>query len=385
MKNKNAVIVGYKRTAVAKAIKGGLASVNPVDYAAAVVSDLVNSIPEVSPEMIDDVIMGCAAPERKLGSNTARLIALRAGLPYEVSGETINRFCSSGLQSIAIGASAIMTNQMDIVIAGGVEQMTKEMFFFPREYMNDYLVENEPGAYIGNGITAENVAAKYGINREQCDVFAMESNKRAAAAIENGYFKNQIVPIEYEREGEKVVFDTDEGVRAETTMESLGKLKPAFQEGGVVTAGNSSQISDGAGAVMLMSEEKAEELGLKPIARFINFTVAGVDPSYMGIGPVAAIPKLMARTGLTTDDMDVIELNEAFASQALYCIDHLGLDPKKVNPNGGAIALGHPLGATGAILTCKALGELERTNGRYGLISMCIGGGMGAAGIIEMI
>lgn len=381
-----AVIVACGRTAIAKAMKGALKDTHPVTYAGELLRGVLDKLPGFPEEQIDDVIIGCATPQGKMGCNMARLIAGRAGLPFEVSAQTVNRFCSSGLQAIATAANSIMAGQNDIVVAGGVETMTRESMMFGEEFTDPWLRENKPDYYMPMGFTAENVAEKYGVSRQRMDAFGAESHRRAAAAREAGKFAEEIIPVHaLQEDGNWTVFDTDQGIRPGSTVETLGSLRPSFKEDGVITPGNSSQLSDGAGIVVLMSREKAEELDLKPLARFVGFATGGVDPAYMGLGPIVAIPRVLARTGLTVDDMDVIELNEAFASQALVCMDTLKLDPAKVNPNGGAIAMGHPLGATGAILTCKALAELRRTGGRYGMISMCIGGGMGAAGIIERI
>ncbi|MDR0880599.1 MAG: thiolase family protein [Clostridioides sp.] len=384
---KTAVIVAYGRSAAGRARKGGLAHTNPVDFGAAILKGVLDKVPTLDKTKIEDVIVGCAKPENVQGSNFARIIALRAGLSNDVPGQTVNRFCSSGLQSIATAANMIMASQAEIVVAGGVESMTAiPMGATDDSLRSKWMLENNPGVYTAMGITAENVAAKYGVTREQMDQMAYESHMKAATAQDAGKFDREIIPIEVEdAEGNKTVFCKDDGIRRTTSMESLASLKASFKEDGSVTAGNSSQVTDGASFVVVMSEDKAKELGLKAIAKFIGYAVAGVDPNVMGIGPTKAIPKVMNLTGLSVDDMDVIELNEAFAAQAIPCINELGLDPKKVNPNGGALALGHPLGATGAILTCKALSELKRTGGKYALISMCIGGGMGAAGIFESV
>ena len=386
---KDAVIVAYGRSAVAKSgKKGALRNTHPVDYAGLVLKGVLDKIPQLDKAEIEDVIVGCSNPEGVQGNNMARVIAMRAGLPWDVPGQTINRFCSSGLQAIATAANMIMTGQSEVMVAGGVESMTAIPMNSgdTSKIADQWVMEHEPGIYMPMGITAENVAAKYNVTREQMDAMAVESHKRAAAAQDAGKFDKEIIPLEgVDEAGNKIIFDKDQGIRRTTNMETLGNLKPAFKEDGVVTAGQSSQTSDGAGFVVLMSKEKAESLGIKPIAKFVAFAVAGVDPALMGIGPIKAVPKVMKLTGLTVDDMDVIELNEAFAAQAIPCKEALGFPDDKLNPNGGALALGHPLGATGAILTCKAISELERNGGKYGLITMCIGGGMGAAGIIEML
>jgi acetyl-CoA acyltransferase len=343
---------------------------------------------------VEDVILGCAFPEGEQGMNLARIVALRAGLPTEVPGMTVNRFCSSGLQTIAIAAEKIMCGFADIMIAGGVESMSMVPMGGYKPAPNPYLMEHLPETYMSMGHTAEEVAKRYNVTREDQDRFALASHQKAAAAIKAGKFKDEIVPLTvkehfFDENGKlqvkERVFDTDEGVRPDTNLEVLGKLRPVFHVNGTVTAGNSSQTSDGAAAVMIMSREKAEELGVKPLAIFRGFTLGGVDPDVMGIGPVAAVPKLLEKTGIRLEDIDLIELNEAFASQSVAVIRELGLDHEKVNVNGGAIALGHPLGCSGAKLTVSILGELERRNLRYGLVTMCIGGGMGAAGIVERV
>lgn len=381
----NCVIVAYGRSAIGKANKGSLAAVNPVDFAAEVLKGMINKVPQLNPKDIDDIIVGCAIPEGKMGLNPARNIVLRAGLPDEVPAQTVNRFCSSGLQTVAIGASMIMSDMQDVVIAGGAESMTNPVLSESPEYLNQWLLENTE-TYISMGLTAENVAKRYGISRERMEQMAVDSNAKAAYAVESGAFDEEIIPIKgYNKEGNEILFKRDECYRKGTNMETLATLRPCFKEDGLITAATSSQRSDGASFVVLMSESKAEELRIQPIARFVSFAVTGVDPAYMGLGPVDAVGKVMAKTGLTIEQMDVIEINEAFASQTLACMDELGFDPNKVNPRGGALALGHPLGATGAILLCKAMNYLKSTHGQFGLITMCIGGGMGAAGIIEMI
>lgn len=383
---KEAVIVAYGRSAVAKAHKGSLRNSHPVDFAGQVLKGVLEQVPQLKSDEIDDIVMGCARPEGVQGSNVARLIGQRAGLSTDVPGQTLTRFCSSGLQSIATAANAIMAGQANVMIAGGVEFMTAVGMGTPVEFRSKWLEENVEDMYIPMGLTAENVAVKYNITREEMEMFAVNSHDKAALAQDLGRFDKEIIPVVVPGDdGTLITFNKDEGIRRGSTTEGLQKLKPAFIDNGRVTAGTASQLSDGAGVVILMSREKAEEANIKPIARFVAHAVAGVDPGIMGIGPIKAVPKVMKLTGLSLDDMDVIELNEAFAAQALPCIDELKMDINKVNPNGGAIALGHPLGATGSILTCKALSELERINGRYALITMCIGGGMGAAGIIERL
>lgn len=383
----DAVVVAYGRSAVAKSgKKGALRSAHPVDYAGQVLDGVLRKIPQLDRTQIEDLIVGCAKPEGVQGFNMARVIALRAGLGWDVPGQTVNRFCSSGLQAISTAANMIMTGQAEIVAAGGVESMTAIPMGSDPAFRDKWVEDHEPGAYMPMGITAENVAERYHVSRSEMDEFAVESHRKAAAAQASGKFDEEIIPVDgVDVEGNPIVFDRDQGIRPDSNVETLAGLKPAFREDGSVTAGQSSQTSDGAGFVILMSREKAEELGLRPQARFVAFSVAGVDPSIMGIGPMKAIPKVMKLTGLTPEDMDVIELNEAFAAQAIPCIRDLKLPKERVNVNGGAVALGHPLGATGAILTCKALSELERRGGRYALISMCIGGGMGAAGILERL
>ncbi len=392
---REAVIVAGVRTAVGKAPRGMLKDTRPDDLGAYVIQDLLNKTPGLDPKDIDDVIMGCAFPEGEQGMNVARNILLRAGLPASVPGMTVNRYCSSGIQTIAIAAEKIMVGFADVVIAGGVESMSMIPMGGNKPAPNPWLMEHKPEAYMGMGNTAEEVANRFNITREEQDKFAVESHRRAAQAIQEGRYKDEIVPVKVKKTyintagkavTDEIIFDTDEGVRANTSMEALAKLRPVFNSNnGSVTAGNSSQTSDGAAAVMVMSREKADELGLKPIARFVTFAVAGVDPDIMGIGPKEAIPKALKQAGLTVEDIDLFEINEAFASQAVYVVKELGLDLEKVNVNGGAIALGHPLGCTGAKLSVSLLHELKRRNGRYGVVSMCIGGGMGAAGIYEML
>jgi acetyl-CoA acyltransferase len=388
-----AVIVAAARTAVGKATRGALNGTRPDDLAGAVIKAVVDQAPNLDPKTIDDVILGCAMPEGEQGLNIARAAALRAGLPVEVSAQTVNRFCSSGLQTIAIGAQQILSGMGDIIVAGGTESMSFVPMSGYHYAPNPELAEINPDLYLGMGLTAENVAKQYGVSREDQDAFSYRSHQRAIAALDAGLFKDEIVPLEVEKvwfeNGKRLsasfTFDTDEGPRRDTSAAALAKLKPVFAANGTVTAGNSSQTSDGAAAVLMMSREKADELGLKPIARFVSFAVAGVPPEVMGIGPVAAVPKALKMAGLSIHDIDLIELNEAFAAQALAVIRALELDEEKVNVNGGAIALGHPLGCTGAKLTVQILNELKRRNGRYGMVTMCIGGGMGAAGIFERL
>ncbi|MBI3780262.1 MAG: acetyl-CoA C-acyltransferase [candidate division NC10 bacterium] len=391
---REAVIVGALRTAVGKAPHGTLRETRPDDMVAAVIADLTRRVSVLKPEEIEDVIIGCAFPEAEQGLNMARAAALRAGLPYTVPGQTVNRFCSSGLQTIALAAERIMSGFADIIIAGGAESMSMIPMSGNTYAPDPYLAEHYPTAYTSMGITAENVARKYGVEREEQDAFALQSHVKAAAAIREGRFKDEVVPLavvkkQFLGEGKphitikEVIFDTDEGVRFDSSAEALGKLKPAFHANGTVTAGNSSQTSDGAAAAVVMSREKAEQLGLKPLGLFRAFAVAGVAPELMGIGPVEAVPKALRLAGLTLNQIDLIELNEAFAAQALAVINALKLPPERVNVNGGAIALGHPLGCTGAKLTATLLHEMRRRKARYGMVTMCIGGGMGAAGIFE--
>jgi acetyl-CoA acyltransferase len=387
-----AVIVAGLRTAVGKAPRGSLRTTRPDDMAAEVIRALMAQTPQLAADAVDDVIMGCATPEGESGANVARIASLRAGLPDSVPAVTVNRFCSSGSQTIAMAAERIMAGMAEQIIAGGTESMSLvrgNNRFRP----NPYLVENRPGTYLSMGLTAENVARKYGVSRDDADAFAFRSHQNALAAQQAGKFaEDGIVPLEVEitetdDSGEtktrRFTFDTDEGPRADTTLEALAKLRPAFHVKGVVTAGNSSQTSDGAAAVTVMSRARAEELGLKPLARFVSYAVGGVPPEIMGMGPVVAVPKALKRAGLTLADIDLIELNEAFAGQALAVMRELGLDESKVNVNGGAVALGHPLGASGAKLTVQLLGEMRRRGSRYGLVTMCVGGGQGAATIFE--
>jgi acetyl-CoA acyltransferase len=395
---REAVIVSSVRTPVGKASKGVLRATRPDDLAAVVIKEAIARAGGLDPKEIEDVILGCAMPEAEQGMNVARIASLRAGLPVETSAMTINRFCSSGLQAIALAAERIMAGQGDVAVAGGTESMSMVPMGGNKISPNPSLMDSYPDAYLGMGLTAENLAKKYGITREQSDEFSFASHQKAIAAIAARKFKDEIVPVEvnyvsFESNGNgnskaknvKINFDTDEGPRSDTSVEVLGKLKPAFHARGVVTAGNSSQMSDGAAAAVVMSAERARALGLKPLARFLAFATAGCLPEEMGVGPVYAIPKALKIAGLTIDQIDVIELNEAFAAQSLAVIKLAGLDPARVNVNGGAIALGHPLGCTGAKLTATILRELDRRKGRYGMVTMCVGGGMGAAGIFERL
>ncbi len=391
---KEAVIVSTVRTPIGRAPRGTLRYTRPEHMGAAVVKEAIARAKGLEYGEIDDVILGCSFPEAEQGMNIGRTVALQAGLPVEVPGQTVNRFCSSGLQSIAMAAERIMAGFADVIVAGGVESMSLVPMGGNKMAPSPELVENHIETYAPMGITAENVAQRYNISREEQDQFGASSHQKAAAAIKEGRFKDEIVPLKVvDRsvgpdnkvvEKEKI-FNTDEGVRPDTTVETLSKLRPAFHAKGSVTAGNSSQTSDGAAATVVMSADKAKELGLKPIAVFRGFGVAGCPPEIMGVGPVVAIPKLMKLTGMKIEDINLFELNEAFASQALYCIRELGLNQDIVNVNGGAIALGHPLGCTGAKLTATLLNEMERRENRYGVVSMCIGGGMGAAGLFERV
>lgn len=393
MMMKEAVIVAAARTAVGKSGKGSLRTTRPDDLAALVIQDVLKQASSVDASQIEDVILGCAMPEAEQGMNVARIAAMRAGLPHDVAGQTVNRFCSSGLQTIAIASQQIMAGMGKVILAGGVESMSMVPMSSNKFMANPWLASNHPAAYTSMGITAENVARDFKISRADQDAFALRSNQRAVAAIQGGKFKAEVTPVPVEiteveiGSGKRVtrsyVFNTDEGPRADTTLEALAKLRPVFHVKGTVTAGNSSQTSDGAAVVLVMEREEALRLGLKPLVRFVGFAVGGVPPEVMGIGPIAAIPKVLKLTGLNLGDIDLIELNEAFAAQSLAVVRELGLDESKVNVNGGAIALGHPLGCSGAKLTVQIIHEMKRRGSRYGMVTMCIGGGMGAAGIFE--
>jgi acetyl-CoA acyltransferase len=389
---KDAVIVSAVRTAVGKAPKGTLRDTRPDDMGAAAIKEAIARVPGLEASEIDDVIMGCAMPEAEQGMNVARAAAIRAGLPVETSAMTINRFCSSGLQTIAMASDSIRTNGADVIVAGGLESMSMIPMGGHIIRPNPYLIDHYPDFYLSMGLATENVARKYEVPREKQDAFALLSHQRAVAALDADKFKDETVPLtvtveELDAKGRKqqseVVFDKDEGPRRDTSAEALGNLKPAFHVKGTITAGNSSQMSDGAAAAIVMSAERAKELSARPMARLVAYATAGCPPEEMGIGPVFAIPKALKLAGLTLDQIDVIELNEAFAAQSLAVMKMLELNPDKVNVNGGAIALGHPLGCTGAKLTASILRELERRHGRYGMVTMCVGGGMGAAGIFE--
>lgn len=376
------VVTHAHRTPVGKSGRGTLRETRPDELLGRLIETFMERVPDLDPADVDDVIIGCAFPEAEQGMNVARIAALRAGLPVSVPGMTLNRFCSSGLQSLASGAAQIAAGWSNIVITGGVESMSLVPMGGQKPAPNPTLVETFPAAYDSMGITSETVAERYDVSREDQDAFAVESNRRAIAAIEEGRFKDEIIPIEVSVGGKQVVFDTDEGPR-QSTVEGLGKLRPVFKVNGRSTAGNSSQTSDGAAIEVLMSREAAAEFGFEPLAELVTYQVTGVHPDEMGIGPTLAIPKALEAAGLTIADIGLVELNEAFASQALYSIRKLGLDPEIVNVNGGAIALGHPLGCTGAKLTATLLHEMKRRDVEYGIVSMCIGGGMGAAAIFK--
>jgi acetyl-CoA acyltransferase len=391
---REAVIVSGARTAVGKAPKGTLRTTRPDELAALVLKAAIERAPGLDPREVEDVIMGCAMPEGEQGLNLARVAAQRAGLPDAVCGVTVNRFCASGLQTIAMAAQQIMSGGAAVIAAGGAESMSMVPMSGNKFSPNPYLAQHDPAVYLGMGLTAENVAREHKVSREDQDAFALRSHQNALRAQQEGRFESGIVPVELElveldsagkRTLRTATFARDEGPRADTSAEALAKLKPVFAENGSVTAGNSSQTSDGAAAVIVMSREKADVLGLTPRARFVSFAVGGVAPEVMGIGPVVAIPKALKQASLNLSDIDLIELNEAFAAQSLAVIRELGIELEKVNVNGGAIALGHPLGCSGAKLTVQLLDELERRNGRYGLVTMCIGGGMGAAGVFERL
>ncbi len=389
---RDAVIISAVRTAVGKAPRGALRTTRPDDLGAIAIRGALDRVPQLDAQEIDDVILGCAMPEAEQGLNFARVVAFRAGLPKESAAMTINRFCASGLQAIALAAERIRGGGADVIVAGGVESMSFVPMGGNKIAVNPWLVENYPGSYLTMGLTAERVANHYGISREDSDRFSLDSHQKALAAMQAGKFSDEIVPVMVTIAGAngngkaKTVtteFSVDEGPRADTTMEALAKLPPVFHTQGIVTAGNSSQTSDGAAAAVVVSAERAAQLGIRPLARFASFAYAGCDPEEMGMGPVYAVPRALKLAGLTLDQIDVIELNEAFAAQALAVTRQLGLDPAKVNVNGGAIALGHPLGCTGAKLTATILRELARRKARYGMVTMCVGGGMGAAGIFE--
>jgi len=389
-----AYIIATARTPVGKAPNGKIRTVRPDDLAALCLKEVLRRVPGVDPAQVEDVILGCAMPEGVQGMNIARIASQRAGLPETIPGVTVNRFCASGLEAISLGAQRILSGLGDLILAGGTESMSQVPMGGFRMAPNPCLIDTLPDAYLAMGLTAENVSSQFKVSREDQDQFAFESHRKANAAIDAGRFRDECVPVSVrevsldagaKRRVNEFKFDTDEGPRRDTSLEKLATLKPAFNPRGTVTAGNTSQRSDGAAAVLLASGEKMKELGLKPIARFVAYAVAGVAPGIMGIGPIAAIPKALRQAELKLDQIDLIELNEAFASQALAVIRDLKLNPERVNVNGGAIALGHPLGATGAKLTVSILNELRRRQGRYGLVTMCVGGGMGGAGIFERL
>jgi acetyl-CoA acyltransferase len=385
------VIVSCVRTPVGRAFKGTLRATRPDELAAVAIKGALDRTPQLDLKEIEDVILGCAMPEAEQGMNVARIAALRAGLPVEVSALTINRFCSSGLQAIALAAERIGSGGAEAIVAGGTESMSMIPMGGHKVSPNPWLVDHYPDAYLSMGLTAERVGQRFGITREAADEFSLHSHQKALAAIQAGNFEDETVPVHVsfttpngsKPKKQEITFKTDEGPRTDTSLEALLSLKAAFHDKGTVTAGNSSQMSDGAAAAVVMSAERARQLGIKPLARYISFATAGYKPEEMGLGPVFAIPKALKLAGLKLSDMDVIELNEAFAAQSLAVIKEAGLDPGRVNPNGGAIALGHPLGCTGAKLTATIIRELKRRSGRYGLVTMCVGGGMGAAGIFE--
>ena len=387
------VIVSSVRTPVGRAFKGSLRSTRPDELAAIAIRGALERVPQLDPKEIEDVILGCAMPEAEQGMNVARIAALRAGLPVETSAMTINRFCSSGLQAMAMAAERIGSGGAEVIVAGGTESMTMIPMGGNKISPNPWLVDHYPDAYLSMGLTAERLAQRFGIRREQADEFSLKSHQKALAAIQSGKFEDETVSVPVscttangsKPKKQEIVFKVDEGPRADTSREALAALKPAFHASGTVTAGNSSQMSDGAAAAVIMSAERAQALGIKPLARYVSFATAGYKPEEMGLGPVYAIPKALKLAGLKLCDIDIIELNEAFAAQSLAVIKEAGLDPDRVNPNGGAIALGHPLGCTGAKLTATIMRELKRRNARYGLVTMCVGGGMGAAGIFENI
>jgi acetyl-CoA acyltransferase len=385
------VIISSVRTPVGRAYKGTLRSTRPDELAAIAIKGALDRVPQLDPKEIEDVILGCAMPEAEQGMNVARIASLRAGLPVEVSAVTINRFCSSGLQAIAMAAERIMSGGAEVMVAGGTESMTMIPMGGNKISPNPWLVDHYPDAYLSMGLTAERLATRFGITREQCDQFSLRSHQKALAAIAAGKFEEEtvVVPVTFttpngsKPKKQEINFKVDEGPRADTSLEALGALKAAFHAKGVSTAGNSSQMSDGAAVAVVMSADRVKALGVTPLARYVSFATAGYKPEEMGLGPVFAIPKALKLAGLKLSDIDVIELNEAFAAQSLAVIQEAGIDPARVNPNGGAIALGHPLGCTGAKLTATVIRELKRRKARYGMVTMCVGGGMGAAGIFE--
>ena len=388
---REAVIASSVRTPIGRAFKGTLRATRPDELAAVAIKGALARVPQLDLKEIEDVILGCAMPEAEQGMNVARIASLRAGLPVEASAITINRFCSSGLQAIAMAADRIMAGAAEVMVAGGTESMSMIPMGGNKISPNPWLVDNYPDAYLSMGLTAERLAKRFVISREAADEFSLRSHQKAMAAIQAGKFEDETVPVPVsfttpngsKPKRQEIVFKVDEGPRADTSLDALAALKPAFHVKGTVTAGNSSQMSDGAAAAVVMSAERARALGIKPLARFVAFATAGYKPEEMGLGPVFAIPKALKLAGLKLSEIDVIELNEAFAAQSLAVIQEAGLDPERVNPNGGAVALGHPLGCTGAKLTATIIREMKRRNARYGLVTMCVGGGMGAAGIFE--
>ncbi len=390
---RKAVIVKGVRTAIGKAPDGSLKDTRPDDLAAFLIREIVNRTPELDPEEIEDIILGCAFPEAEQGMNIARISALRAGLPVSIPGMTINRFCASGIQAVAAAAHQIQTGAAEVILAGGVESMSLIPMGGNKFSSNPYLAEHYPNTYLSMGLTAEKLQEKYKISREEQDEFSYRSHLKALKAIQENKFKEEIVPYSFQKKEwdytgktqiKEIVFQEDEGPRKDTSLDKLSKLKPAFKENGTVTAGNSSQMSDGSAVVLMMSEEKAQKVGLKPEARFISYAVSGVEPEIMGIGPVKAVPKALKMSGLTLQQIGLIELNEAFAAQTLAVLKSLELNPEIVNVNGGAIALGHPLGCTGTRLTITLINEMRRRKIEYGMVTLCIGGGMGAAAIFEL-
>src|SRR3989449_6587985 len=388
---KDIVIASSVRTPVGRAFKGTLRATRPDELAAVAIKGALARVPQLDPKEIEDVILGCAMPEAEQGMNVARIASLRAGLPVEVSAVTINRFCSSGLQAIAMAAERIMAGGAEVMIAGGTESMSMIPMGGNKISPNPWLVDHYPDAYLSMGLTAERLAQRFGITREQADEFSLRSHQKALAAIQAGKFEDETVPVPVsfttangsKPKKQEIIFKTDEGPRADTSLEALLSLRPAFHAKGTVTAGNSSQMSDGAAAAVVMSAERAQQLGIKPLVQYVSFATAGYKPEEMGLGPVFAIPKALKMAGLKLSDIDVIELNEAFAAQSLAVIKEARLDPGRVNPNGGAIALGAPFGGSGGELTATIIREMKRRNGHYGLVTMCVGGGMGAAGIFE--
>jgi len=386
-------VVAAVRTAIGKAPRGSLRNTRPDDLAAFAIQGALKRVPQLEPKQIEDVVLGCAVPEAEQGMNVARIAVLRAGLPIDVPAATVNRMCASGLEAIAIIAQRIMTGQIDVGIAGGTESMSMVPMEGHVFRPNPYLTKHYPDAYLGMGMTTENLVVEYGITREEADQFALESHQKALRAQAEGAFDGEIVPVEVHEKVVKdgtvhenrFIFDRDEGPRADTSMEALAKLKPVFKADGTVTAGNASQRSDGAAAVVLMSERMVNQLGIQPLARFVGYAVAGVPPETMGIGPAYAIPKLLQRFGKSVDDIDLFEINEAFAAQVLAVLRQLPIPREKLNVNGGAIALGHPLGATGSRMTATLLNALGKRGGKWGIVSMCVGGGMGAAGLFERV